>query len=52
MPLSHWETTSEPFSTTEPTEITERGADGCQGSLEEDLNCYKFFKEKSRIDVL
>jgi hypothetical protein len=26
MPLSRWETTSEPFSTTEPTEITERGA--------------------------
>jgi hypothetical protein len=26
MPLSRWKTTSEPFSTTEPTEITERGA--------------------------
>jgi hypothetical protein len=25
MPLSRWETMSEPFSTTEPTEITERG---------------------------
>jgi hypothetical protein len=54
MPLSRWETTSEPFSTTEPTEITERGALVRVLGKEVWMKIWvvTIFFKKSRIDVL